>query len=113
MKTHAGQKDFQCDQCEKNFFTTRSLREHKISTHERLRFICDSPNCNGSFSRYNSHVVIILQNFIFIILQILHLINRREYYKKHVQAQHQDLGPEGLEELMRKVRAAVPVRKFE
>jgi hypothetical protein len=70
-----------------SFKFQNDLNRHMFSIHEKLRFLCDVPGCNGNFSR-------------------------REYYKKHALAHHQQLGQEQLDLLLQKIRDAIPVQKI-
>lgn len=84
-KAHRGERDHQCDQCDMSFFCKMTLNQHKQSIHERLYFICEAPNCKGSFSR-------------------------RGYYRKHVKEKHQNLSKDKMNELLEKVNNAVSIK---
>ncbi|KAG5669393.1 hypothetical protein PVAND_017280 [Polypedilum vanderplanki] len=86
IKTHKNQKDFVCGFCDKSYFSQNDLNRHISSIHQKLRFFCEIPGCNGNFSR-------------------------REYYKKYALTHHQNLGSEKLENLLQKIKDAIPSQK--
>ncbi|XP_055525287.1 zinc finger protein 275 isoform X4 [Wyeomyia smithii] len=47
MKFHRKEKDFQCDQCEKAYFTKHDLRNHKSTVHSSHTLLCGY--CGKSF----------------------------------------------------------------
>lgn len=104
LQTHIGQKDFACDLCDKCYYTPVSLFKNKFNSaksnlywmpfqkdlkkhiriiHEKLRFFCQVSGCSGNFAQ-------------------------RDYYKKHVISQHQNLGIEFLEELLESIKLQLP-----
>lgn len=104
QQTHKGQKDFLCTFCEKSYFSQNDLNRHLFSIHQKMRFFCQGKN---------------LKNYILWFYKCSFLVpgchgnfSRREYYKKHAIAHHQNLGAEGLELLLQSIKEAQPCQKY-
>lgn len=77
IKVHQGQKDFDCEYCDKSYFFQAHLKRHVVSMHMKLKIDCEL--CQSSFVR-------------------------KETYRNHIINQHPNISNEEQERILSKIR---------